>query len=62
MRLAALAYRQAVVVAHQVVDLVNAIASGEQPRPSFDDGLHVQRVLDAVEQSSLAGSAWTATS
>jgi predicted dehydrogenase len=46
---------------HQVVDLVNAIASGEQPRPSFDDGLHVQRVLDAVEQSSLAGSAWTAT-
>ena len=46
---------------HQVVDLVNAIVAGEQPRPSFDDGLHVQRVLDAVEQSSLAGSAWTAT-
>ena len=47
---------------HQVVDLVNAIAAGEQPRPSFDDGLHVQRVLDAVEQSSLSGSAWTPTS
>ena len=43
---------------HQVVDLVEAIAAGEQPRPSFEDGLHVQRVLDAVEQSSLSGSAW----
>ena len=46
---------------HQVVDFVNAIAAGEQPRPSFADGLHVQRVLDAVEQSSIAGSTWIAT-
>jgi predicted dehydrogenase len=46
---------------HQVVDLVEAIAAGEQPRPSFADGLHVQRVLDAVERSSAAGSAWIST-
>jgi len=37
---------------HQVVDLVNAIAAGEDPAPSFADGLQVQRVLEAVEQSS----------
>jgi len=43
---------------HQVVDFVDAIVAGEQPQPSFADGLHVQRVLDAVERSSAAGSAW----
>ncbi len=37
---------------HQVVDLVRAIAGGEQPEPSFADGLQVQRVLAAVETSS----------
>jgi predicted dehydrogenase len=37
---------------HQVVDLVRAIAAGEQPEPSFADGLQVQRVLAAVESSS----------
>jgi predicted dehydrogenase len=42
----------------QVYDFVTAISEGTQPRPSFDDGLHVQRVLDAVERSSAAGSAW----
>lgn len=46
---------------HQVVDFVRAIADGTQPRPSFDDGLHVQRVLDAVEHSSANGSSWTRT-
>ncbi len=46
---------------HQVFDFVTAIADGSQPRPSFDDGLHVQRVLDAVERSSASGSAWTPT-
>lgn len=45
---------------HQVRDLVDAIARGEQPRPSFDDGLQVQRALEAVELSSQNGSAWTA--
>ena len=44
---------------HQVVDLVQAIAAGEDPAPSFDDGLHVQRVLDAVERSSLNDNRWT---
>ena len=43
---------------HQVYDFVTAIDEGTQPRPSFDDGLHVQRVLDAVERSSSSGSAW----
>jgi predicted dehydrogenase len=46
---------------HQVYDFVTAVAEGTQPRPSFADGLHVQRVLDAVERSSAAGSAWTPT-
>ncbi|GAA4267265.1 Gfo/Idh/MocA family oxidoreductase [Frondihabitans peucedani] len=46
---------------HQLVDLVNALAAGEQPTPSFADGLQVQRVLEAVERSSDGGSAWTTT-
>jgi predicted dehydrogenase len=37
---------------HQVVDLVHAIANGEDPAPSFADGLQVHRVLEAVEQSA----------
>ena len=37
---------------HQVVDLVTAIADGIDPRPTFADGLQVQRVLAAVETSS----------
>ncbi|MFC7492738.1 MULTISPECIES: Gfo/Idh/MocA family protein [unclassified Nocardioides] len=37
---------------HQVVDLVQAIADGTDPSPTFADGLQVQRVLDAVETSS----------
>ena len=44
---------------HQVVDLVTAIAAGKQPRPSFEDGLQVQRVLDAVERSSGDRARWT---
>ena len=47
---------------HQVHDLVPAIDAKEQPRPSFDDGLQVQRVLDAVETSSTASGCWTPTS
>ncbi len=45
---------------HQVRDLLVDIAAGIQPRPSFDDGLQVQRVLAAVETSSAAGSSWIA--
>jgi predicted dehydrogenase len=44
---------------HQVVDLVTAIARGEDPIPSFADGLQVQRVLDAVERSAADRSTWT---
>ena len=44
---------------HQVVDLVAALAAGEQPTPSFADGLQVQRVLDAVERSAADRSTWT---
>ena len=47
---------------HQVKDFVDAIVAGADPSPSFADGLHVQRVLDAVERSAAAGSTWTATS
>jgi predicted dehydrogenase len=40
---------------HQARDLLTAIAAGEQPQPSFGDGLRVQRVLDAVQRSASAG-------
>ncbi|TKR26522.1 Gfo/Idh/MocA family oxidoreductase [Cellulomonas hominis] len=45
---------------HQVVDLVGAIAAGEDPSPSFAEGLAVQRVLDAVERSAADDSRWVA--
>ena len=44
---------------HEVRDLVTAIAAGTDPAPSFRDGLQVQRVLAAVEQSATRESAWT---
>ena len=47
---------------HEVKDFVEAIVAGTDPSPSFDDGLHVQRVLDAVERSAADGSRWTVTS
>ncbi len=43
---------------HQVVDLMGDLAAGRQPTPSFADGLHVQRVLDAVERSATGGGGW----
>ena len=43
---------------HQVIDLVEAIATGGIARPTFADGLHVQRVLAAVESSSADDSRW----
>jgi predicted dehydrogenase len=43
---------------HQARDLIEAIATGTDPHPSFDDALNVQRVLDAVERSAKSG-AWT---
>jgi predicted dehydrogenase len=43
---------------HEVVEFVGAIADGRTPAPSFEDGLAVQRVLDAVERSAAAESRW----
>jgi predicted dehydrogenase len=39
--------------------LAHGIRTGEQPTPSFRDGLEAQKVLDAVEKSAQAGS-WLA--
>ncbi|GAA0920910.1 Gfo/Idh/MocA family oxidoreductase [Nonomuraea longicatena] len=36
---------------NQIRDFLEAIATGTDPSPSFADGLRVQRVLEAVEQS-----------
>lgn len=37
---------------HQIRDFLLAINSGEAPSPSFEEGLQVQRVLAAVEESA----------
>jgi len=37
---------------HQAADLLDALAEGRDPSPSFEDGLSVQRVLAAIEQSA----------
>jgi predicted dehydrogenase len=42
---------------HQVRDLLEGIANGTQPAPSFEDGFRCQAVLDAVERSAASG-AW----
>ncbi|MDK1472090.1 Gfo/Idh/MocA family oxidoreductase [Streptomyces sp. 549] len=44
---------------HQARDLVHAVADGSPPLPSFADGLQVQRVLAAVEESAAKNSAYT---
>jgi predicted dehydrogenase len=44
---------------HQARDLVHAIAEGRRPEPSFADGLQVQRVLAAVEESAQKNSVYT---
>ncbi|MGW4977076.1 Gfo/Idh/MocA family protein [Streptomyces mirabilis] len=44
---------------HQARDLVRAIAAGRRPEPSFADGLRVQRVLAAVEESAQKNSVYT---
>ncbi|WP_137992302.1 Gfo/Idh/MocA family protein [Streptomyces vilmorinianum] len=44
---------------HQARDLVLAIASGTAPAPSFADGLQVQRVLAAVEESAAKNAVYT---
>jgi predicted dehydrogenase len=44
---------------HEVVDLVRDIAADRDPAPSFADGLAVQRILAAIEQSAASSSCWT---
>ena len=39
--------------------IVEAVAAGTAPTPSFADGLHVQEVLDAVARSSESEGVWT---
>jgi predicted dehydrogenase len=43
---------------HQMRDLIEAIALGQDPTPSFADALQVQLVLDAVMRSAETGSGW----
>jgi predicted dehydrogenase len=43
---------------HEMRDLIEAVATGQDPTPSFTDALQVQLVLDAVERSAASG-AWT---
>ncbi|MCZ2402855.1 Gfo/Idh/MocA family oxidoreductase [Paenarthrobacter sp. Z7-10] len=41
---------------HQARDFLLAIAAGTEPSPSFEEGLAVQRVLSAVQESAAAKS------
>ena len=41
----------------QAADFLTAITSGEEPSPSFEDGLAVQRVLGAIEESAAQSGA-----
>ncbi|MEV0826772.1 Gfo/Idh/MocA family protein [Nonomuraea rubra] len=52
-----LGYEHAFV--HETKDFLEAIAAGTDPAPSFEDGLRVQRVLAAVQQSAAEGSRFT---
>lgn len=54
-----LGYEHAFV--HQAKDFIEAIAAGVSAHPTFDDGLTVQRVLDAVEISAAENSRWVRT-
>ncbi|MFF3403651.1 Gfo/Idh/MocA family protein [Streptomyces sp. NPDC002659] len=47
---------------HQARDLVQAVADGTQPSPSFADGLQVQRVLTAIEESAAKDCVYTPVS
>jgi predicted dehydrogenase len=44
---------------HEVRDLIQAVADGRDPEPTFADGLQVQEVLDAVQRSAASGAGWT---
>ena len=40
---------------HEIRDFLVAVGTGTPPSPSFQDGLTVQRILAAVEESAAAG-------
>ena len=42
---------------HQAYDFLTAIRDADAPSPSFEDGLQIQRVLAAIEESAAAKSA-----
>ena len=44
---------------NQARDFVVAVAEGTDPQPSFEDGLNVQRVMAAVEDSAATNGDWT---
>ena len=44
---------------HEIRDLLQAIADGHDPEPTFADGLQVQEVLDAVQRSAASSAGWT---
>ncbi|MBO3749170.1 Gfo/Idh/MocA family oxidoreductase [Streptosporangiaceae bacterium NEAU-GS5] len=44
---------------NEIADFLDAVATGADPAPSFEDGLRVQRVLAAVERSAAGQSAYT---
>jgi predicted dehydrogenase len=46
---------------HQAKDFVEAVVAGVPAHPTFDEGLTVQRVLDAVETSAAEDSRWVRT-
>ncbi|MFF2243211.1 Gfo/Idh/MocA family protein [Arthrobacter sp. NPDC058130] len=41
---------------HEIRDFLAAVGTGTEPSPSFEDGLTVQRILAAVEESAAAKS------
>jgi predicted dehydrogenase len=43
---------------HQAADFARCIARGEQPEPSFAEGLQIQRLLDATETSAGNNAQW----
>ena len=47
---------------HQAKDLVEGIVAGTDPHPTFAEGLSVQRVLAAVDESAARDSVWVRTS
>ena len=42
---------------HSLYSFVKCLAEGTPPQPSLQEGLHLQRVLEAVRQAA-AGGGW----